>query len=115
MKCKVLLVLLVLVLIMGCSKQETQITGLTVAGGQQVSAQTTVTIQDLRGSCVDSDDGITVDRAGKVSGVLDGEEYTIYDECIAGLLVEYYCEDNNYGNQNIRCPEECSGGACTAI
>jgi len=104
-------------MIIGCSKEETSITGGTTSTGMVVS-ETTVTITDASGnSCTDSDGGITKETAGKVTGNLDGEEYTIYDKCMAGLLIEYYCEGNSYQNQNLRCPEgtKCAGGACRTI
>lgn len=114
MEVKVILFLFLVLLIIGCSKEETSTTGLSTATGQVVS-ETTVTITEQAAvGCSDSDGGLTKETAGKVSGVKDGEEYTVYDRCIAGLLVEYYCEGDSYQNQNLRCPEgtECLSGAC---
>ena len=63
-------------------------------------------------SCEETDNGIDTENKGYVSGLKDGKTYNVVDRCIAGLLVEYYCEDNKPVNQNIRCPGKCSDGAC---
>lgn len=120
MRYYVYVALFLLVLMIGCSKEEASITGMTTAGN---AAETSVTIpenlpeQKSDGGCTDSDGGLTKETAGKVTGVLNGEEYTVYDRCIAGLLIEYFCEGNTYQNQNLRCPEgtRCVGGACRSL
>ena len=62
-------------------------------------------------SCKDSDGGINKDIQGIVT--VGDEDST--DECVAGLLIEYYCDGDNKANQNIRCPNECSAGKCIYI
>ena len=115
MKYKVFMILfLVVFMTIGCSKEETSVTGGATSTGMAVS-ETTVTITDPSGnSCTDSDEGLTKETAGKVTGTLDGKEYIVYDRCMAGLLIEYYCEGSVYTNQNLRCPQEteCLSGAC---
>ncbi|MBW2989369.1 hypothetical protein KY358_03565 [Candidatus Woesearchaeota archaeon] len=59
--------------------------------------------------CKDSDGGINKMAKGVVR--VDGKEYR--DECVAGLLIEYYCEGDNVVNQNMRCTDGCSGGRCS--
>lgn len=58
--------------------------------------------------CKDSDGGIDKDVKGIVS--VGGEDYS--DACVAGLLIEHYCDGDDVANQNLRCPNECSNGKC---
>ncbi len=83
-------IILSLVLV-GCKKQE--ITGNVVA---------------VQVGCQDTDGGIEKATQGVVT--LGDEDYT--DDCVAGLLIEYYCDGGQVANQNIRCPNKCSGGKC---
>ncbi len=55
--------------------------------------------------CIDSDNGNNIEEKGTVN-----DELT--DKCMAGLLIEYYCEDNKPVNQNHRCLNKCVDGAC---
>lgn len=70
-------------------------------------------------SCADSDGGVAAEKAGKVTGLSNGEEYVYYDKCYppSPILVEYYCEGNEFKNQNVRCPSgtKCLGGLCRTI
>jgi hypothetical protein len=112
----IITLVLLIFLIIGCSKGSS-LTGLAT---EKDVAETVGVIEEQQepdGGCSDSDGGITKETAGKVTGTLNGEEYIIYDKCIAGLLVEYFCENNKNVNQNFRCPEDtkCAGGACRSI
>lgn len=80
--------------LVGCKKEEP--TGAVVG----------IEEEDL--SCKDSDGGINKDVQGVVT--IGDEDYA--DNCVAGLLIEYYCDGDNKANQNIRCPNKCSGGKC---
>jgi len=62
--------------------------------------------------CEDTDGGIDSEIKGTISGFVNGEQYGKSDDCIGGLLVEYYCEENKAANQNIRCEGKCLNGAC---
>lgn len=89
---KAILISLVLLafVIVGCGKQDagTEITGKVVAE-----------------ICSDTDGGNNINEKGTVNGKLT-------DSCAAGLLIEYYCEDNKAANLNQRCPNKCVDGAC---
>lgn len=106
------IVLIVLVFVMvGCTKKEVIST---------TPAPTGKVVQPVGRSCEDSDEGIVAEKAGKVSGVINGEEYVYYDNCpvLSGaFLMEYYCENGNSRNQNLRCPSgtRCLGGACRKL
>jgi len=54
--------------------------------------------------CTDSDGGNNINEKGTTN------EFS--DKCVAGLLIEYYCEDGKAVNQNHRCPDKCVDGAC---
>jgi len=63
--------------------------------------------------CRDSDNGIKESKKGFVSGTDDDKRYFRNDdECMAGILVEYYCEDNKVLSKNIRCDDSCENGRC---
>ena len=81
--------------LVGC--KDTQITGGAVA------------IQEETTLCTDSDGGI--DR--NIKGIISVGDEDFADSCIAGVLVEYYCDGDKAVNQNIRCANECSNGKCT--
>jgi hypothetical protein len=66
------------------------------------------TVVDVVIGCEDSDGGLNKDVKGVVT--VGDEEYS--DECVAGLLIEYYCDNGNKANQNVRCENKCSGGKC---
>ncbi len=61
------------------------------------------------GTCEDSDGGIDKSNKGTVS--VEGESFT--DQCIAGLIIEYYCDNGKALNQNMRCSNGCRDGRCT--
>lgn len=89
------------------------ITGLIVLSLVLVSCKKTsieggVVVEEIVEGCKDSDGGINKDVQGVV-GVGD-KDYS--DECVAGLLIEYYCDGNNKANQNIRCADKCRDGKC---
>jgi len=65
-------------------------------------------VVDLVIGCEDSDGGLNKDVQGVVT--VGDEDYS--DECVMGLLIEYYCNNGNKANQNIRCENKCSGGKC---
>lgn len=54
--------------------------------------------------CTDTDGGNNIEEKGTTNGMSD--------ECVAGILIEYYCENNQVVNQNHRCPNKCVDGAC---
>jgi hypothetical protein len=109
---KYIMVVMAILLLIGCSKERVSDTG-KIDTLNTAETSTEITEQSNE-ECVDSDNGLTKEVAGKVTGTIDGEEYTLYDKCVAGLLIEYFCEDGKYQNQNLRCPEEteCLAGAC---
>ena len=59
--------------------------------------------------CKDSDGGLDDGEQGVVA--FEDEDYA--DNCVAGLLIEYYCDGDNLANQNVRCPNKCVSGRCT--
>jgi hypothetical protein len=64
-------------------------------------------------SCEDTDGGKDKETKGTVSGVdIDGKEYEFDDECVVTWLVEYFCEGDEYKNQNFICDNDCKNGAC---
>ena len=67
-----------------------------------------VAVDSVIKACQDSDNGINKDTKGIVS--VGDEIYS--DSCVSGLLVEYYCDEGNKANQNIRCANGCSNGKC---
>jgi len=94
---KKLLVISLLILslvLVGCKKE-------AITGG--------VVIEQETQECKDSDNGINQETQGVVT--VGDEDYT--DDCIAGLLIEYFCEGDQKVNQNLRCPNKCSNGKCT--
>lgn len=93
-KSLIIAIILLSLVLVGCKKE-------SVTGG--------VVVEEQSNECKDSDGGINKDTQGVVS--VGDEDYS--DECVAGLLIEYYCEGNNKQNQNIRCPNKCSSGKCT--
>ena len=90
-----LLAILTLVLI-GC--KDAKITGDVIADVEIETEE----------ACTDTDRGINQEVKGVVT--IDGEDYE--DQCIAGLLVEYYCKDNQKENQNFQCKNKCINGKC---
>lgn len=69
--------------------------------------------------CTDSDGGVIYNEKGKVHGL---EAPNVWDDWVdycgvageeTGKLVEYSCEQNDYGKKNLyECPNGCSDGAC---
>jgi len=102
---KTLIFIILALFLIGCSPKEStnQITGNVVLDTNTVSGETT---------CQDSDNGIETETAGKVTS--NGE--TLYDKCAGktNILIEYYCENNQPVNQNLRCTTKkgCLAGAC---
>ena len=96
---RIIFALILVLFIVGCGSNN--ITGNVVLEGATQA-----------NSCEDTDNGVDTATKGAVSGIDNGAEYEKEDICLAGLLVEYYCEDNKPVNQNIRCDNECSKGAC---
>jgi len=76
------------VVLAGCNK--TEVTGDAVVDLEQ---------------CTDTDKGNDITQKGAVNG-----EFT--DRCVAGILIEYYCEDKKPVNQNYKCQNKCVDGAC---
>ncbi len=65
--------------------------------------------------CVDSDNGIDVEKEGTVTGLDENGEYSISDYCIMDEnynLVEYSCENNMRKLELVKCPSGCSEGVC---
>ena len=94
------LIILSLILI-GCSKGN-------ITGGAAFDVK-----QTIKQSCADSDGGKNIDVKGIITVVDEnGDDNTHADSCVAGLLIEYYCEDNKPLNQNFRCSGKCLNGAC---
>jgi len=119
---RVIILAMVLLFVLGCkggttSSEDDAITGNAVVDVEEELAEPVKRASKKPGSCEDSDGGVERDKAGKVMGISDSEEYTLYDKCIAGILLEYYCEQDKSQNQNLRCPEgtKCLGGACRLI
>ncbi len=104
MKRLFILWVIVSLFLIGCSKNN-EVTGNVVAADKSAKPDT---IQ-ATGTCKDSDDGINT----KIKGIVDSDGKRYYDTCLTGILVEYYCDGDKLANQNIRCPNECSGGKCT--
>jgi len=67
-----------------------------------------VAIDKMIEGCKDSDGGIDKNIKGIVSA--GDEDYA--DSCVAGLLIEYYCDGDKIVNQNMRCPNKCRNGKC---
>ena len=64
--------------------------------------------------CADTDGGKDETVRGIISGVKqNGEVYREMDECLGGILLEYYCEDNKVMSENIRCANQCYFGGCS--
>lgn len=87
---KAVLISLVLLafVITGCGQKETK----------------DVTGKAVLEQCIDTDGGNNIEEKGSANG--------LSDKCVAGLLIEYYCENNQVVNQNLRCPDKCVDGAC---
>lgn len=85
---------------------------ISIAGCGQEAKITGKAVSDVA-VCDDTDGGDNIDVKGTVSGISSsGENFIHNDECVAGLLIEYYCEDKSPKNHNQRCPNKCSDGAC---
>ena len=101
---KIIFAVILVLFITGCKGS---ITGGTVDDTEEILAEETA-----EDSCRDTDNGIDKENRGTVSGFIDGEKYEMQDKCIAGLLIEYYCENSKPLNQNFRCEDKCLNGAC---
>ncbi|MBW2993302.1 hypothetical protein KY317_01880 [Candidatus Woesearchaeota archaeon] len=90
----------------GCAQTGTDaVTGTAI---KPLSEQAEEPAEDV---CFDSDNGINERTAGTVTGISNGQEFEFSDTCIRGHhLIEYYCEENTYQNQNFVC--QCMEGAC---
>lgn len=93
----------ILILAAACSTTTRSITGTTIKSDTiKAEEPQTPSIPD---TCTDSDNGIDEKVKGEVSGVLNGEEYKLEDNCIRRqMLIEYYCDGSQYKNKNIACP-----------
>jgi len=85
--------------------------------GKKEIAQSQITAdvveERIEASCTDSDNGAANDISGAVEGILeDGSDFDFEDRCVGNILIEYYCEDNTYNSQNVRCDNKCEDGAC---
>jgi len=80
---------------------------LVLVGCKDESMDSGAAVVEVEG-CEDSDGGIDKSIKGEVS--VDDEVYT--DQCVAGLVIEYYCDGGKAVNQNMRCSNECSNGKC---
>ncbi len=106
MKKLFILAIVLSLFLFGCSKGDVGSKGnLTITGN--------VVDVVVKESCEDSDNGIDTSVKGTVR-VIDenGNSHEDSDKCIAGLLIEYYCEGNKKSNQNIRCSNICKDGKC---
>jgi hypothetical protein len=103
---KILLVLVLSVLIVGCSPKD--MTGNAILDVEQDIVHETGS--SLSNTCEETDSGIDKENKGRLSGLKDGKEYNVVDRCIGDFLVEYYCEDDKPMNKNLRC--DCVNGAC---
>lgn len=81
---------------------------LVLVGCKESSITGDVTVEEAIEGCKDSDGGINPDVKGML--YVGGKDYA--DACVSGLLIEYYCDNGNKANQNIRCDIECSNGKC---
>ncbi len=63
---------------------------------------------DTATECKDSDGGI--DKG--IKGIISVGDETHADSCVAGILIEYYCDGDKIVNQNMRCADICSNGKC---
>ena len=77
--------------------------------GEQSITEGAVVVDELVEKCTDSDGGVNT----AVQGVVSVEDEDYADECVAGFLIEYYCDGDNVVNQNMRCPDGCTRGKCT--
>ena len=63
--------------------------------------------------CSDSDGGLKIETKGTVNATLaNGTNLNLTDECMMGVLVEYYCKENAAVNKNTRCANKCVNGTC---
>ncbi len=99
---RILLAVFLLFIFVGCKSKD--MTGNMVLDSEQETAQLD--------ECEDTDNGIDDSQKGYVSGRTDGDQFNLVDRCIAGLLIEYYCEGSKPLNRNLRCDGACSDGAC---
>jgi uncharacterized protein YceK len=104
---KVLICLVILVLLIGCSSADKKVVVAEKTGAIITSSG------DLTVNCYDSDGGKILDVKGTVSGTSDGGSFEETDTCVGDFLVEYYCENGDKTNDNIRCDNTCIDGACS--
>lgn len=90
------LIVLSLVLV-GCS-DDVQVSGDVVG----------IEVEETDAACTDSDGGI--DKMTK--GIVNAGDELFSDICVAGLLIEYYCDGDKVTSQNMRCSNACSNGKC---
>lgn len=101
------------------------ITAVFISGCQTAEKETVVITSDTEAaeepaehvggpmSCEDTDNGKDKETKGTVSGVdIDGNSYEFEDECVETWLIEYFCEGDEYKNQNFICDNDCENGAC---
>ena len=87
----------------GCAKEDIPMEGkaTSILNDEQTEKP------DEQNPCIDSDGGIEIEVNGTVT-TADGK--TAKDECVSAFLIEYYCEDGDIRNKNVRC--FCRGGEC---
>ena len=103
--------LITAVFISGCAKTEEQKETVVVTPEESAVDETPAVPAEM--SCTDTDAGNKKEAKGEVSGVdVNGREYSFKDTCYEEqVIVEYFCDGNQYKNQNYFC--DCKNGACS--
>jgi uncharacterized protein YceK len=104
--------LITAILLSGCGKTEEQ-KETKIVTSEKSSEENTSAAAPAEMSCTDTDDGNKKETKGAVSGVdVNGKEYNLKDTCYEEqVIVEYFCDGNQYKNQNYFC--DCKNGACS--
>ena len=104
-KVVLLLIVLLAVFLVSCSKS-----GQSITSGGMLNLEDA--LEESQATCIDPD-GEDTTRKGTTTGTYsDGTPFEVTDGCKMGLLLEYYCENGNLENKNIRCPGRCNSGTC---
>ena len=132
---KITVILLVLVILLGCSKQEMPYKSLadtrptTPSGAavvktlaekipietiKQTAPAEIITTENPSGvHCKDSDYGKFANAVGIAKGIdADGSEYEIHDTCLGNILYEYFCVNDKVEFEQIKCSRGCKNGFC---
>ena len=104
---KLLSAIILVLFIIACSPKE--ITGNAI---KELEQDIEPIIEEEQDTCTDTDSGIVKTTQGTISGTQGGKAFKKTDECIAGLLIEYYCEGNMPVSENFRCKTDCKEGIC---